>query len=346
VEECALDDWRAPLLPGPRPSPAAVAPLPPGALVARPPRSPLDESVASTSAPTAPPVVALGKFDALHRGHAALATGAAALGGSPWLISFSGMAGVLGWAPRRPLVAPVDRARVLRSWAAGCGGPPPRERTIPFASVRALSPAAFVDVLARDLGAAGVVVGEGYRFGHRAAGDAALLRSAGAAAGMVVAVLPLVPQQDSGGDGCDQPPVSSSAVRAALAAGDVAGVAALLGRRHRVVAAVAGPALAKAAAAAAGGSARLHVPAAALANEAPGPGVYGGVAVAVGREVPGPDAAWTQAGVGRVSVLPGGSLEVELAGGEEGGGDGGWAGPAVLAAVAGAGPSVLVALDF
>lgn len=37
-----------------------------------------------------PPIVALGKFDALHRGHQALAIAAAELGGSPWLVSFSG----------------------------------------------------------------------------------------------------------------------------------------------------------------------------------------------------------------------------------------------------------------
>ena len=46
-----------------------------------------------------PPVVALGKFDALHRGHRALAAEAAAMGGQPWLVSFSGMAEVLGMCP-------------------------------------------------------------------------------------------------------------------------------------------------------------------------------------------------------------------------------------------------------
>jgi FAD synthase len=65
-----------------------------------------------------PPVVALGKFDALHRGHRALARAAAAdCRGAPVLISFSGMAAVLGWPRRRPLVARQDRARVLDLWA-------------------------------------------------------------------------------------------------------------------------------------------------------------------------------------------------------------------------------------
>ena len=43
-----------------------------------------------------PAIAALGKFDALHRGHRALAAHAAAMGGQPWLITFSGMAEVLG----------------------------------------------------------------------------------------------------------------------------------------------------------------------------------------------------------------------------------------------------------
>lgn len=44
-------------------------------------------------------VVALGKFDALHVGHRALAERAAELG-VPFLVSFAGMAQVLGWEAR------------------------------------------------------------------------------------------------------------------------------------------------------------------------------------------------------------------------------------------------------
>ncbi len=117
-------------------------------------------------------VVALGKFDALHRGHRALALAAASLAaagplpppsqehaqdaavrsggeascsgqlhaspcsmgsgssgggavggataGGPVLLSFSGMAEVLGWPVRLPLVAPEDRTRVLASWEEPC----------------------------------------------------------------------------------------------------------------------------------------------------------------------------------------------------------------------------------
>lgn len=82
-----------------------------------------------------PPVVALGKFDALHKGHRALAAAAAALGGAPWLVSFSGIAEVLGWPARLPLVAPCDRRRVLASWAQHCQGRVPQECAVPFAEV-------------------------------------------------------------------------------------------------------------------------------------------------------------------------------------------------------------------
>jgi FAD synthase len=65
-------------------------------------------------------VVALGKFDAMHRGHRMLASQASRMGAQPVLLSFSGMAEVLGWPQRMPLVATCDRPRVLRSWAPFC----------------------------------------------------------------------------------------------------------------------------------------------------------------------------------------------------------------------------------
>ena len=44
-------------------------------------------------------IVALGKFDALHIGHRELAIQASKVG-VPYLLSFVGMAEVLGWEPR------------------------------------------------------------------------------------------------------------------------------------------------------------------------------------------------------------------------------------------------------
>ncbi|KAK9840984.1 hypothetical protein WJX81_003782 [Elliptochloris bilobata] len=198
VEECTLDDWRVPLQGDGRNG----------------------------------CVVALGKFDALHKGHMSLAVRAAELGGAPWLLSFNGMAEVLGWPPRAPLVAECDRGRVLRSWARACGGREPQLRLVPFAAVRGLQPDEFVRVLAEDLQVAGVVVGEGYRFGYRASGDTAALQALGAAAGLRVVVAGLVDANMPGLDG----KASSSRVREALAAGRLQQVAGYLGRRYRLVA--------------------------------------------------------------------------------------------------------------
>ena len=49
-----------------------------------------------------------------------------------------------------------------------------------------MSPEAFVQLLAEELRVAGVVVGANYRFGYRAAGDAALLQRLGPQYGMQV----------------------------------------------------------------------------------------------------------------------------------------------------------------
>ena len=67
------------------------------------------------------------------------------------MLSFSGMAEVLGWPTRPPLVAEIDRPRVLESWAPHCQGLIPRQRMLPFAAVRNMSPAEFVALLADHL---------------------------------------------------------------------------------------------------------------------------------------------------------------------------------------------------
>jgi riboflavin kinase/FMN adenylyltransferase len=78
------------------------------------------------------------------------------------------------------------------------------------------------DVLARRLGARSVWVGEGWRFGHRAAGDVALLQTLGSRLGFEAYGLGLT--DVAGG------PASSSRARAAVASGDLELARALLGR--------------------------------------------------------------------------------------------------------------------
>ena len=124
-----------------------------------------NKPLAAVAGAAEPVCVALGKFDGMHQGHRLLAQQAASSGSSPFLLSFSGMAEVLGWPARLPLVAASDRARVLASWSLHCQGRTPRQRYVPFAMVRNLSPEAFVQTLAEDLQVSGIVVGQNYRFG-------------------------------------------------------------------------------------------------------------------------------------------------------------------------------------
>lgn len=91
----------------------------------------------------------------------------------------------------------------------------------------AQTPQAFIDdVLVRGLGARYVLVGDDFRFGARREGDYALLDAAGQAQGFDVARM-----QSYEVHGLR---VSSSAVRDALAAGDMARCATLLGRPYSI----------------------------------------------------------------------------------------------------------------
>ena len=82
-------------------------------------------------------------------------------------------------------------------------------------------------MLVERLHVAAVVVGENFRFGHRAAGDLALLNTLGHRFGFEAYGVPLVVA-------AGEMELSSTYVRACVAAGDVAGAAAALGRPHRV----------------------------------------------------------------------------------------------------------------
>ncbi|CAI0443729.1 unnamed protein product [Linum tenue] len=186
-------------------------------------------------------IVALGKFDALHIGHRELAIQASKVG-VPYLLSFVGMAEVLGWEPRPPIVAKCDRHRVLSSWAPHCGNIVPAEFQVEFSNVRHLTPRQFVEKLCKELEVAGVVAGENYRFGYKAAGDTSellrLCNEHGIQAYIINSVMDKHPQDPSKlhkTDSKDKGQVSSTRVRHALAAGDMDYVAELLGRRHRLI---------------------------------------------------------------------------------------------------------------
>ncbi|KAH9612121.1 hypothetical protein KSS87_002601 [Heliosperma pusillum] len=202
-------------------------------------RRPKDDDLEKSSEGLPSIAVALGKFDALHVGHRELAIQAFKVG-TPFLLSFVGMAQVFGWAPRAPVVAKCDRERVLSSWAPLCGNVPPKEFMIDFARVRHLTPSQFVEKLSKEFGIRGVVAGENYRFGYKAAGDASELVRLCDEYGMKAYIINSVMDKNQDTDNSyprdkkDMGQVSSTRVRHALSKGDMKYVSKLLGRHHRL----------------------------------------------------------------------------------------------------------------
>ncbi|SHJ33236.1 riboflavin kinase / FMN adenylyltransferase [Nocardiopsis flavescens] len=171
-------------------------------------------------------VVAVGVFDGVHRGHRALLETAVERGGALGLpvvvVTFDPHPGaVLRGTPPAVLTPLERRIDLLGGYGADA------VCVVPFTKdLSGRTPEEFVrDLLVDRLHAAAVVVGEDFRFGHRAAGDVAELARLGAEHGFTVDGVALV---------ADGETITSTRVRALLAAGDVAGAAGLLGRPHRV----------------------------------------------------------------------------------------------------------------
>jgi riboflavin kinase/FMN adenylyltransferase len=171
------------------------------------------------------PAFAIGKFDALHLGHRALVERACQLGDAT-LLQFSGMAELLGWPQRLPLVAPSERLRVLELWSRQLGHPV-QAREVPFALVRTMEPEAFVSYLATELHTHAIVVGDDFRFGIHRSGDLPTLMRLAPEHAIGIAVVPSVSQGGAS--------ISSSRVRAALAVGQIEETTACLGRPHRLI---------------------------------------------------------------------------------------------------------------
>jgi riboflavin kinase/FMN adenylyltransferase len=167
-----------------------------------------------------PTVVAIGNFDGVHRGHQAILQAARAAAGRLPVIAVTfwphPMTVLPGQTPPLLLTELPDRIRLLKQAGAD------QVRVVQFtAALAAWPPAQFVDAVLRPLQPQAVVVGENFRFGRGAAADGHALAGLG---GFEVVVLPML---------SDQAPVSSSRVRQALAEGDPARAARLLGRWFR-----------------------------------------------------------------------------------------------------------------
>lgn len=172
-------------------------------------------------------VITIGVFDGVHRGHQQMVARAVAMAAELGLPSV-----VVTFDPHpeevvRPGTHPLrlTTARHRTELLAGLGVD--AVCVLPFTlEFSRMTPDEFVQtVLVDRLHAAGVVVGENFRFGHKAAGDVETLQTLGEKYDFVAEAIPLVSNGEA---------ISSTLIRDRLAAGDMDAVALALGRPHRV----------------------------------------------------------------------------------------------------------------
>lgn len=176
-----------------------------------------------------PTAVALGYFDGVHLGHRAVIDRAVAEAGSTLVpAAFTFMIG--GSSPRKKqgaaaLSSTCEKLDLLRQ--AGIR----RVENPDFASFQGMTPQQFVqNFLVGRMGAQVVCCGADFRFGKGAAAGVAQLEELGRPLGLRVCVVPAVQVEGS--------PVSSTRIRAAIAAGQMDRAAALLGRCYSFAAPV------------------------------------------------------------------------------------------------------------
>ncbi len=178
---------------------------------------------------TLPPVaLTVGNFDGIHLGHRAMLERLVGEARRRALVSC-----VLTFEPHpreffAPQSAPTRLASLREKLELLAAHKVERVHVQRFArSFAALEPGVFVEqVLAKRLKARWILVGEDFRFGAKRAGDLPLLKSLGSRCGYEVEIMPVVTRAGTR--------VSSSAVRAALAGGELAAAEALLGRPYSI----------------------------------------------------------------------------------------------------------------
>ncbi len=170
--------------------------------------------------------VTVGSFDGVHRGHRAMLERLVAKGRALGIGSC-----VLTFEPHpreffAPAAAPARLSRLREKLERIAETGVDRVHVLRFdAQLAALSAEAFIaEVLAQGLGTRWLLVGRDFRFGAGRRGDCALLEAGAGRHGYVLEAMPDV--TDAGER------VSSSAVRAALAAGDLERARELLGRPY------------------------------------------------------------------------------------------------------------------
>lgn len=179
-----------------------------------------------------PCVATIGNFDGVHLGHQAvlghLAEKAAALGLPTVVILFEPQPREFFQRDKAPprIHRLRDKLQALRRYSVD------RVLLVRFdAKFASLQAADFIErVLVDGLGVRYLVVGDDFRFGQNRQGDFAMLQQAGARHGFDVAGMHTFQ--------IDSARVSSTRVREALQAGDLARVEQLLGRPYRISGAV------------------------------------------------------------------------------------------------------------
>ncbi len=173
--------------------------------------------------------VAIGNFDGVHRGHAALIKRLLRRAKE-----VRGPAVVFTFDPHPVRILRPENAPPPLTWTdrkAELLGELGVDWVVAYPTDEALlrlpSETFFKQIVVRKLAARAMVEGPNFFFGHNRAGDIELLREYGAKAGVSVEVAPLV----AGEDGRI---VSSSEIRQAISAGDLKRAGEMLGRPYRI----------------------------------------------------------------------------------------------------------------
>jgi len=186
---------------------------------------------ASAEPPPGGTVVTIGAYDGVHLGHQAVIVEvrrlAAELGCRSAVVTFDRHPATVVRPESAPkLLTDLDqKLELLAEHGVDI------TVVVPFDEARSKEePEEFIrEVLVDALAARAVVVGQDFHFGHQRRGNVGLLSEIGRREGFVVRGVPLLERPD----GIEEP-VSSTAIRRALAGGDVEPVAAMLGRPYEV----------------------------------------------------------------------------------------------------------------
>jgi riboflavin kinase/FMN adenylyltransferase len=181
-------------------------------------------------------VVTVGMYDGVHRGHQELIGAAVARARAMrrpcLLLTFDPHpAEVVRPGSHPAILTSLDRKAELVAELgvdAMC--------VLPFTpEFMRLSPETFTHtVLVEQLHAAQVVVGENFTYGHKAAGNVESLTVEGRRFGFAVEGVQLAEDTSDDGSVADTVTISSTYIRACVAAGDMVSAARALGRPHRV----------------------------------------------------------------------------------------------------------------